>query len=35
MLLVALIQVASFGADQFSFGTTRPSSSAMVDVMAL
>ena len=31
MLLVAFIQVASLGADQFSLGITEPPSSAMVD----
>ena len=31
MLLVALIHVASFGADQLSLGTTLPPSSVMVD----
>ena len=30
MLFVADIHVASFGADQFSFGTTEPASSAIV-----
>lgn len=30
MLFVALIQVASFGADQFSLGVTLPPSSRMV-----
>ena len=33
MLLVAAIQVASLGADQFSLGITEPSSSAMVDLI--
>ena len=33
MLLVAAIHVASLGADQFSFGWTRPPSSAMVAVI--
>lgn len=31
MLLVAEIHVASLGADQLSFGTTFPPSSAMID----
>ena len=35
MLLVADIHVASFGADQFSLGTTEPPSSAMVLAIAV
>lgn len=34
MLFVALIHVASFGADQLSLGTTFPPNSAMVENIA-
>lgn len=34
ILFVALIHVASFGADQLSLGTTFPPSSAMVEKIA-
>ena len=33
MLLVAAIQVASLGADQFNLGITEPESSVMVDLI--
>src|SRR2546421_8322142 len=35
MLFVAFIQVASFGADQFSFGATLPPNSLIVSLMVL